>query len=94
VLKPGGRLVILEFTRPENRLFGSLYNFYKSTLMPAAGSLITGSKQAYHYLSRSIEEFMEPEDLLRLMEETGFRSAAVSRLTMGIVGVYSAVKPG
>jgi len=94
VLKPGGRFVILEFTRPKTPLFRALYRFYVGRIMPLAGALVTGSPEAYHYLARSIGAFMEPEELVALLGRAGFRGASFSRHTLGIVGLYQADKPG
>ncbi len=93
VLKPSGRLVILEFTRPDHALFRPIYGFYLGRIMPLFGSVLAGSWKAYRYLSTSIESFMPPETLLGLLEKAGFRGAAVERLTLGTVGIYSAHKP-
>jgi demethylmenaquinone methyltransferase / 2-methoxy-6-polyprenyl-1,4-benzoquinol methylase len=93
VLKPGGRFVILEFTRPTLPIFRTLYHLYVARIMPALGALVTRSPEAYHYLSRSIGEFMDPGELIALLEGAGFEEAGIKRLTFGIVGLYTAVKP-
>jgi demethylmenaquinone methyltransferase/2-methoxy-6-polyprenyl-1,4-benzoquinol methylase len=93
VLKPGGRFVILEFTRPRSPVFAPVYRFYLGRIMPVIGALVTRSREAYHYLSRSIGEFMEPGELLGLLEGAGFHGPSVSHLTFGIVGLYRADKP-
>lgn len=93
VLKPGARFVILEFTRPESPLFAPLYGFYLGRVMPLIGALVTGSWNAYDYLSRSVRTFMEPERLMGLLAAAGFGPARVEHRTLGIVGIYTAAKP-
>jgi len=93
VLKPGGRFVILEFTRPTGKLFAPLYRFYTARIMPVIGGIVAGSRGAYDYLSRSIGDFMEPARLMEMMEAAGFRQARLERHTCGIVGIYTALKP-
>ena len=93
VLKPGGRFVILEFTRPDSPVFAPVYRFYLGRVMPVIGALVTRSREAYHYLSRSVGDFMEPAELLGLLAGAGFRGPSVTRRTLGIVGLYTADKP-
>jgi demethylmenaquinone methyltransferase/2-methoxy-6-polyprenyl-1,4-benzoquinol methylase len=85
--------VILEFARPNSPLFAPLYRFYLGRIMPVIGALVARSRDAYHYLSRSIGDFMEPSALLRLLETAGFSGSCVSFRTLGIVGLYTADKP-
>ncbi len=93
VLKPGGRFVILEFTRPTGRFFAPLYRFYTARVMPVMGAFVAGSRNAYDYLSRSIGDFMEPKQLLGMLERAGFSRPRLERHSAGIVGIYTALKP-
>ncbi len=93
VLKPGGKLAILEFSRPKNPFFAPLYRFYLFRYMPFLGGWLTGDPEAYRYLARSIYEFPAPEVVLAWMEESGFSSLRARSLTLGVVTIYTGVKP-
>jgi len=92
VLKPEGKLLILEFSRPRNPLIKPLYNFYLNRVLPRLAGLISGDKEAYEYLAGSIAGFYEPEELLQMMREAGFARAFRRPLTFGIVTIYVGVK--
>jgi len=92
VLKPGGKLLILEFSRPANPLVKPFYTFYLNRVLPRLAGLISGDKEAYEYLASSIAKFYEPEELLRMMLEAGFAAPARRPLTFGIVSIYVGVK--
>ncbi|MCE5263817.1 MAG: bifunctional demethylmenaquinone methyltransferase/2-methoxy-6-polyprenyl-1,4-benzoquinol methylase UbiE [Deltaproteobacteria bacterium] len=94
VLKPGGRFVCLEFSRPATGWFRSLYDFYSFGIMPFLGRLVVGSTEAYTYLPESIRLFPSPPELAAVLEEIGFRRVAYRRLTDGIACLHSGVKPG
>jgi demethylmenaquinone methyltransferase/2-methoxy-6-polyprenyl-1,4-benzoquinol methylase len=88
VLRPGGRAVILEFSRPRNPLFGPLYRLYLTRVLPLVGGIISGDREAYGYLASSIGKFMEPGELAGLMRRAGFKGVRHRPLTMGIVTMY------
>ncbi len=92
VLKPGGKLLILEFSRPRNPFFKPFYNFYLNRVLPKIAGLISGDKEAYDYLASSIAAFYEPEELLGMMRQAGFSKAYIRPLTMGIVTIYVGIK--
>jgi len=92
VLKPGGKLLILEFSRPRNRFFKPFYNFYLNKLLPRLAGLISGDKEAYDYLASSIAAFYEPEELVTMMQRAGFAKSTFRPLTMGIVTLYVGLK--
>ncbi len=93
VLDSGGRAVILEFSRPENRVFRAFYEYYSGKIMPAGASLISGDKTgAYRYLPRSVVSFAEPEEMAAMLRGVGFSSVRVEPLTWGVVTVYVATK--
>jgi demethylmenaquinone methyltransferase/2-methoxy-6-polyprenyl-1,4-benzoquinol methylase len=92
VLKPGGKLLILEFSRPQNFLVKPLYFFYLNTILPWVAGLVSGDKEAYDYLASSIAQFYEPAALLAMMREAGFSKAYCRQLTFGIVTIYVGVK--
>jgi len=92
VLKPGGKLLILEFSRPRNAFFKPFYNFYLNRVLPKVAGLVSGDKEAYEYLASSIAEFYEPEAVLAMIKETGFSRQYSRPLTMGIVTIYAGVK--
>lgn len=92
VLKPGGKLLILEFSRPRNAFFKPIYNFYLNKILPKVAGLVSGDKEAYEYLASSIAEFYEPEKLLAMISDAGFSRQYSRPLTMGIVTVYVGVK--
>jgi demethylmenaquinone methyltransferase/2-methoxy-6-polyprenyl-1,4-benzoquinol methylase len=93
VLAAGGRAVILEFSRPKNRLARHLYEFYANRLMPIAATLVSGDRTgAYRYLPQSVVSFVEPEEMCRKLRHAGFDRVTTTRLTFGVVTVYVAVR--
>ena len=92
ILRPGGRLLILEFSRPTNPVIKPGYTFYLNRVLPAVAGLISGDREAYQYLASSIAAFYEPADLMALMREAGFATVSRLPLTFGIVSVYMGVK--
>lgn len=93
VLKPGGALVCLEFSTPPNRIWRALYNFYLRHLIPFWGGLITGDRDGFVYLGKSIRAFPDQEGLAKLMREAGFSKVTWENYTGGIAAVHVAVKP-
>jgi demethylmenaquinone methyltransferase/2-methoxy-6-polyprenyl-1,4-benzoquinol methylase len=92
VLVPGGKLVILEFSRPRNPVFAPVYRFYLHRVLPALAGLVSGDREAYTYLAKSIQAFSEPEVLAAMMEKVGFRGVRFRPLSMGIVTLYTGRK--
>lgn len=92
VLKPGGKLLILEFSRPANPIIKPLYTFYLNNVLPKVAGMVSGDKEAYEYLASSIAAFYEPEELLRMMRTAGFTSTERKPLTFGIVSIYIGIK--
>jgi demethylmenaquinone methyltransferase/2-methoxy-6-polyprenyl-1,4-benzoquinol methylase len=92
VLKPTGKLLILEFSRPRNAFFKPVYNFYLNRILPKVAGLVSGDKEAYEYLASSIAKFYEPEELLEMIKAAGFSKQYCIPLTMGIVTIYIGVK--
>lgn len=93
VLRPGGKLVILEFSRPSNPVFRSLCNFYMNVITPGIGRLFANNKQAYQYLTNSVQAFPEGPALLGILQNTGFANAYLKRLSLGICTIYCGTKP-
>ena len=88
VVKPGGTAVVLEFSRPRNRLFRALYEFYSYRILPRIGGLVSHDRRAYEYLPASVGEFPAPEEFVRLMERAGFRSCRARSQSFGIAQIY------
>lgn len=93
VLKPGGKMMCLEFSQPITPWFRSLYDFYSFYIMPTLGKILAGSRRAYTYLPESIRLFPGPEELRSILENIGFCSVIYRRLTNGIAVVHLARKP-
>ena len=93
VLKPGGRLVCLEFSTPVWPWFRMLYDFYSRYIIPTAGLLISGSREAYEYLPDSIKKFPLPDGLAAIMQTVGFKKVKYIRLTNGIAAIHTGKKP-
>ncbi len=93
VLKPGGRLVCLEFSLPVNPVFRVLYDLYSFTLMPLAGLLLARTGRAYRLLPDSIRTWHPPEGLAAIIAGAGFEGVSWRRLTNGIAVIHTGVKP-
>ena len=91
VLKPGGRFLCLEFSKIQNENLEYIYKQY-SKLIPLVGKYIVGKKEPYEYLVRSIEEFVNQEELLELMKNNNFKKCNYRNLTNGIVSIHSGWK--
>ncbi len=91
VLKPGGRLVILDFSLPEGILRGP-YRFYLHKILPKLAGALTGEKDAYEYLGGSIEQFPAGKAMTDLLETCGFTATDATPLTFGVVSVYEGTK--
>jgi demethylmenaquinone methyltransferase / 2-methoxy-6-polyprenyl-1,4-benzoquinol methylase len=92
VLIPGGKLVIMEFSIPQNRWIRSLYHWYSFSVMPGFGRLITGEDAPFIYLAESIRCFPPPERVQDILASAGFIQVTFQRLSNGLVTVYSAAK--
>jgi demethylmenaquinone methyltransferase / 2-methoxy-6-polyprenyl-1,4-benzoquinol methylase len=94
VLKPGGRLAVLEFSSPVVPGFGKLFNFYFSHILPRIGGAVSGSRGAYEYLPDSVSRFPDQKKLATLMAATGFENPTYRNLTGGIAALHCATKTG
>lgn len=92
VVKVGARVVCLEFNQPENHVFRAIYRPYLFHVLPFLGGLISGDRDAYSYLPRSIAGFPRPQEVKRVMEGVGLRDVEIYFLTMGVVAVYVGIK--
>ena len=89
VVKPNGRIIVLEFGQPSGRTFGAMYNWYRSRWLPRVGGAITGEREAYEYLERSASKFPCGEDFVALMRRSAaFASIDYRPLTFGIAYLY------
>ncbi len=88
ILKPGGKVLILEFAPAPKGLFGAVYGLYLRYVIPVLGGLITGSRQAYSHLSTSIEGFFAQAHMVSAMEEVGFGEVQAVPLSGGIAYIY------
>ena len=87
-IKPGGKVVILEFSRPRNRVFRALYEFYSYKILPRIGGLVSRDKRAYEYLPASVGEFPAPEEFMGMMARAGFRNCRARSQSFGIAQIY------
>jgi demethylmenaquinone methyltransferase/2-methoxy-6-polyprenyl-1,4-benzoquinol methylase len=92
VIKPGGRLYVLDFSQPTLPGFRQLYLFYLKQIMPRIAGLVTGQAAAYHYLCGSIERFPFGPAMEQLINSNGFQNASTHRLSLGIASLYIAEK--
>jgi demethylmenaquinone methyltransferase / 2-methoxy-6-polyprenyl-1,4-benzoquinol methylase len=92
VLKPDGRVVVLEFTTPPGRLFRRIYLWYFHRVLPVIGGFVSGHRSAYAYLPASVSDFPPPNELAAWMVEAGFRDVSYRLLTGGIVAIHVGIK--
>ena len=92
VIKPGGRIAILEFSSPILPGFRQLFNFYFAHILPRIGGAVSGSRGAYEYLPDSVSKFPNQKALVALMEQTGFTDIKYQNLTGGIAAIHTGTK--
>ena len=91
-LKPGGKLMVLEFSRPTNEIFRELYDLFSFEVIPKIGEFVAQSEESYRYLAESIRMHPTQEELKGLMESAGFSNCNFDNLTNGIVAIHSGKK--
>ncbi len=92
VLKPGGKVFILEFSRPKSLIFRAVFNMYFKYLLPLIGRMTSKDPKAYKYLFESVQAFPAYEDFLEIMKEVGFKSNNYKIQTLGICSIYTGGK--
>ena len=93
VLKPGGRLLILEFSKPGNPLLGKIYDTYSFNVLPKLGKAFAGDGDSYQYLAESIRMHPDQGTLLQMLDDAGFANTDFHNMTGGIVALHRGVKP-
>lgn len=92
VLKPNGKLVIIECTQPKQKAFKGLYKFYMNFITPGVGKMFAKNKQAYQYLNNSIQAFPEGETFLNIMQKAGYKNNYLKTLSLGLCTIYCGSK--
>jgi len=92
VLRPGGRLLVLEFSKPTSPLLGKIYDQYSFQILPAMGRLVAQDADSYRYLAESIRKHPDQETLLGMMEDAGFVESRYHNMTGGVVAVHQGFK--
>ncbi len=94
VLKPGGRLVVLEFSQPRTPGIRQLYNLYLRLIAPTLGKMVSKSQEAYQYLNDSVKAFPEGEAFIHILDACGYTHPQLRRLSLGICSLYIGEKQG
>ncbi len=92
VLKPGGKLVILEFSHPKLPIIKTIYQLYMSIITPGIGKLFSKNKDAYQYLDESIKKFPEGKQFIEVLNKTGYQNSYSKTLSLGICSIYCGKK--
>ena len=92
VLKPGGRLVVLEFSKPQKFPIKQLYNFYFKHILPKIGNIVSKDNAAYTYLPESVNQFPEGSKFIQILQYSGYYETQCIPLTFGICSIYTAIK--
>ena len=92
VLKPGGRLIVLECTKPSMPVVKQFYNFYMKFITPKIGKIIANNNDAYQYLNDSVLQFPEKKSFIQILNKAGYRNTFYKTLTLGICTIYCAEK--
>ena len=93
VLKPGGKLLVLEFSKPPNQLLSKIYDGYSFNILPKLGKLFANDADSYQYLAESIRMHPDQETLMGMMKNAGFANTDYHNMTGGIVALHRGVKP-
>jgi demethylmenaquinone methyltransferase/2-methoxy-6-polyprenyl-1,4-benzoquinol methylase len=93
VLKPGGKLLVLEFSKPPNSLLSKIYDGYSFSILPKLGKLFANDADSYQYLAESIRMHPDQETLMGMMDSAGFANTDYHNMTGGIVALHRGVKP-
>ncbi|MCK5794983.1 MAG: ubiquinone/menaquinone biosynthesis methyltransferase [Anaerolineales bacterium] len=88
ILKTGGRIAILDTTKPSNHILAPIIRFYMTTIIPIIGGFLTGNKEAYAYLNKSTEGFMRAEELAVYLAAVGFKKVAYRQFAFGMITVH------
>jgi len=94
VLKPGGRIVILEFSKPRRKMIKSLYNLYMKIIAPQVARWFKQNKDAYLYLCESANAFPDRQYFVDILKKVGYADTECKPLSLGICCIYSGQKPG
>jgi demethylmenaquinone methyltransferase / 2-methoxy-6-polyprenyl-1,4-benzoquinol methylase len=92
VLKPGGKLVVLEFSKPKIIGIEQLYNLYMGIIAPGIGKIFSKNRDAYQYLHDSVQKFPEGKAFTDILNKTGFKENTCKRLSLGICSIYTGIK--
>ena len=92
VLKPGGKLVVLEFSKPQKGIFKWFYNLYMNKIAPGIGKFFSKDKCAYQYLNDSVQKFPEGQNFMEIMDTAGFKKTYFKTLSLGICSIYCGSK--
>lgn len=93
VLKPGGRLLVLEFSKPNNPLLTKMYDTYSFSLLPMMGKMVVNDSDSYRYLAESIRMHPDQETLKSMMEQAGLVQCQFRNMTGGVVALHKGIKP-
>lgn len=93
VARPGGRIVICEFSHPPSRAFNGLYRFYNDRILPVVAKTVSSNAEAYDYLNESIRDWPDQRRLSAWIRDAGWTDVAYRNLSMGIVALHRATKP-
>ncbi len=92
VLRPGGKVVVLEFSKPKSFPFKQLFNFYFKNILPTLGKTISKDNAAYTYLPESVRSFPDGKDFTSILDKLGFKDTVCKPLTLGISSIYTGIK--
>ncbi|MBA4140257.1 MAG: bifunctional demethylmenaquinone methyltransferase/2-methoxy-6-polyprenyl-1,4-benzoquinol methylase UbiE [Segetibacter sp.] len=92
VLKPGGKLVVLEFSKPKQLAFKGIYDLYMKIVAPGIGKMVAKNKDAYQYLNESVQKFPEGKEFIEILNQVGYKNTYFESLTLEICSIYCGSK--